>query len=141
MFVNNMPLKAMINFAPNDEDMAMLPLDVVVWIRMSFIGIEKAVNYNAIRYFFTNEDFKALFKDIDKTVFYDFDATKTKQNCFVTICELYGLNKDTVTLDTVKEIMEEYDHSADIIFDVFTHDNKKYRLSNLDGIVKNELMG
>ena len=40
-----------------------------------------------------------------------------------------------------EEIMEEYDHSADIIFDVFTHDNKKYRLSNLDGIVKNELMG
>ena len=141
MFVSNMPLKAMINFAPNDEDMVLLDLDVVVWARISIVSIEKAVNYAAVKYFFTNEDFTALFKNIQHTTFYDFDGTNTKQNCFVTIAELYGLEKDTITIDTLKELLEAYDHSADVIIDIFTHDNKKHRLSNLDGIVKAELMG
>lgn len=141
MFVENMNLRQMIDFKPSDEDMAMLPLDVVTWLKLSIISLEASINYEAIRYLFNNEDVKGLFKNPEKTSFYDFDGTKTIQNCFVTIAELYGLQKDSSAIDILKEALEEYDHSADVIIDIYTHDNKAYRLSNLDGIVKCELMG
>lgn len=141
MLVDNMNLNQIISFEPSDEDMAMLPLDVVLWIKLSIISIEDKINYEAIKYLFSKEEFAKLFKNLEQTRFYDFDGTRTKQNCFVTIGELYGLLKDSDTIDIIKETLEEYDHSADIIIDIYTHDNKKYRLSNLDGIVKCELMG
>lgn len=131
----------MISFEPSDEDMAMLPLDVVVWSRLSIISISKETNYSAIKYLFENELFKGLFKDIEKTAFYDFDGTKTKQNCFVSICELMGTKNASSTIDDIKEVLEAYDHTCDIIIDIYTHDNKKYRISNLDGIIQAELMG
>lgn len=141
MFIHDMNLNSMINFQPHDEDMAMLPLDVVVWSRMTIISVDAELNYAAIKHFFTNDEFVLLFKDIGKTQFYDFDGTSTKQNCFVTICELYGIQKASYSIDVIKELLEAYDHSCDIIIDIFTHDNAKHRISNLDGIVKAELMG
>ena len=36
--------------------------------------------------------------------------------------------------------MEKYTHEAEVIFDLYTHDDHAYRLSNLDGVIKYEEM-
>ena len=138
MLVENMSLKRMIEFKPSDEDMAMLPLDVVLYIKVSIVSLNMEDNYNFIKFFFSNEDIYDYLKDINKTIIYDFDGTSTKQERFVSIFELYGLKNYNLTSDYLKEIMELYSHETDVLIDIYTHDNKEYRLSNLDGIVKLE---
>lgn len=140
MITDNMPLKRMIDFKPSDEEMAMLPLDVVVYLKVSVVSLEKEDNYDFIRYLFTDESFRSYFKDINDTVFYDFDGTKTDQEKFVTIFELYSLYNYENTSDYMKELLQFYSHEADVLIDFYTHDSKEYRLSNLDGIVKLEEM-
>lgn len=140
MLTSNMKLRQMIDFEPNDEDMALLPLDVVVYLKLSIISSSKAANYEFIRYLFTSEDVIYSFKNIGKTIFYDFDGTENRNARFVTITELYSLVNYANISDLIKEILENYHHECDVLFDFFTHDSKKYRLSNLDGIVKLELM-
>ena len=138
MLLDNMSLKQMVNYEPNDEEMAMLPLDVVVYLKVSLISLEAKDNYDFIRYLFSDENINNYFKDYNKTLFYYFDGTKTHQERFITIFELYSLyNYDNVS-DYLKQLLEFYTHEADVIIDFYTHDSKKYRLSNLDGIVKLE---
>lgn len=128
----------MLDFKPSDEDMVLLPLDVVVYIKASIISENKETNYDFIRFFFQNEEVINLFKDPYKTVFYDFDGTSTDHKKFVTILELYSLVNATQCEELLVETFQKYSHEADLIFDLYTHDNKIYRLSNLDGIVKYE---
>lgn len=135
-----MTLKRMLNFEPNDEDMAILPLDVTVYIKMSIVSASKSINYDFLRYLFTSEDISYYLKDHQKTVFYDFDATETSQEKFVTIVEMYSKFNYSNTSEYMKEILENYSHDADVIMDFYTHDSKAYRLSNLDGVVKLEEM-
>ena len=37
-------------------------------------------------------------------------------------------------------MLQVYSHEGDVIIDLYTHDSKSYRLSNLDGVVKLEQM-
>lgn len=135
-----MTLKNMINFKPTDEEMAMLDLDVVVYCKVSVVSLNKEDNYDFIRFLFSDEDIIYHFKDVNKTMFYDFDGTNTNQEKFVTIFELYSLfNYDNIS-EYLKDILVNYDHDADVLIDFYTHDSKSYRLSNLDGIVKLEEM-
>ena len=130
----------MIDFVPKDEDMLSLPLDVVVYCKASIISLSKIDNYDFIRFLFTDEDILSSFKDIDKTIIYDFDGTQTNQEKYINIFELYSLyNFDNIST-LLKETLEKYTHEADVIIDLYTHDSKQYRLSNLDGIVKLEEM-
>ncbi|MBR0462441.1 MAG: hypothetical protein IJJ00_07005 [Erysipelotrichaceae bacterium] len=138
MLVENMPLKRMIDFKPHAEDMAMLPLDVVLYMKVTIVSLFKEDNYTFIRFLFNDPDIRDYLKDIGKTVIYDFDGTATRQERFVTIFELYGLKNYTETSMYLKELMEYYTHEADALIDIYTHDDKEYRLSNLDGIVKLE---
>ena len=140
MISDNMPLRKMIDFRPTDEKMAMLPLDVVVYLKVSVVSLEKEDNYNFIRYLLNDESFSSYFKDLSDTIFYDFDGTKTDQEKFVTIFELYALYNYENTSDYLKEVLQFYSHEADVLIDFYTHDSKAYRLSNLDGIVKLEEM-
>ena len=133
-----MNLKQMINFIPNSDDMYALDLDVVVYVKACIISLNKQDNYDFIRYLFANEEMKVFFKDYLKTTFYDFDGTKTDQEKFITFFELYSLYNYDNTSELLKEILEQYSHEADVIIDLFTHDDHQYRLSNLDGIVKLE---
>ena len=55
MLTNNMSLRQMIDFKPNDEDMALLPLDVTVYVKVTAISKDKNTNYDFIRYFFADE--------------------------------------------------------------------------------------
>lgn len=128
----------MVDFQPSVTDMAMLPLDVVVYIRVTIISLEKEDNYNFMRYLFSDEDIRDYLKDIEKTVIYDFDGKETKQERFVTLFEAYSLKNYFQTSYYLEELLNGYDHTADVLIDFFTHDDKKYRLSNLDGVVKLE---
>ncbi len=141
MLTDNMNLRQMIDFQPNEEDMAMLDLDVVVYGKASIVSFTKKDNYDFIRFLFTEQDFNIYFKEYEKTVFYDFDGTRTHQEKFVTVFELYSLYNFPNTSDYLKEMLEAYSHEADVIIDLYTHDDEAYRLSNLEGIVKLEKMG
>ena len=135
MLTNNMNLKQMLEFKPSENDMAMLPLDIVLYIKISIVSLFKEDNYEFIRFFFNDPDLKEYLKDIDKTIIYDFN---TKQERIVSIFELYGTKNYGLSSIYIKELLENYNHNADVIIDIYTHDDKEYRLSNLDGIVKLE---
>ncbi len=63
---------------------------------------------------------------------------KQKKERFISILELQGTRNYGETSIYLKELLENYNHIADVIIDIYTHDDKEYRLSNLDGIVKLE---
>ena len=140
MLVDNMPLRRMIDFKPHAEDMAMLPLDVVLYLKVSVVSYAGETNYAFLRFLFSDPEIRDYFKGIEKTIVYDFDGRETKQERFVTILELYGLKNYAETSIYLKELMERYDHEADVLIDIYTHDDKEYRLSDLDGVVKLEEM-
>ena len=131
MLVKNMTLSQMASFTPSDEDMAMLPLDVVVYSKVTIISISKEGNYQFIRFLFEDENIFNNIKNVNTTMIYDF-AYKDR---FISILELNSLLKYSDISAIIKERLEEYSHIADVVIDFFTHDDKKYRLSNLDGIV------
>ena len=140
MLTDNMPLRKMLDFEPDEMDMAMLDLDVIVYLKATLISLTHEDNYGFIRYLFTNPEISVFFKDVNKTIFYDFDGRNTDQEKVVTIFELYSLyNYDNVSA-YLKELLGFYTHEADVLIDLYTHDSKAYRLSNLDGIVKLEEM-
>lgn len=138
MLNKDMSLIEMINYMPSDMEMVSLPLDIVVYIKVSIVSLYKEDNYEFIRYLFSKEDIKEYIKDSEDIAFYDFDGTNTNQERFVTIFEMNSLYNFQNISEYLKEILEGYDHIADVIIDLFTHDDKQYRLSNLDGIVKLE---
>lgn len=140
MITNNMSLRKMVEFKPSDVDMAMLPLDVVVYVKVSVVSLQKNDNYDFIRYLFSDESMSNYFKDINDTIFYDFDGRNTNQEKFITIFELYSLYNYENTSTYLNELLQFYTHEADVLIDLYTHDSKEYRLSNLDGIVKLEQM-
>lgn len=141
MLTKEMNLKYMLDFKPNDEDMAMLDLDVVTYLKVSLVSIDKEINYNFIRFFFDKEKMRELnlyFKDLNKTVFYDFTYAKDEDTRVITIFELYSLKTLSDTESYIEEILNEYTHDAEVIIDIYSHDNHEHRISNLDGVVKND---
>ena len=140
MLVENMALREMLDFQPGEMDMAMLPLDIVVYVKVTLVGMNQSDNYGFIRYLFSSEELPGFFKDFRDTVFYDFDGRRTDREKFITIFELYSLYNYINVSDYLKELLESYTHEADVLIDFYTHDDHSYRLSNLDGIVKLEEM-
>ena len=140
MLVENMTLREMLDYQPSELDMAMLPLDIVVYIKVTLVGLEQSDNYGFIRYLFSSEEVPGFFKDFRDTVFYDFDGRRTDKEKFITIFELYSLYNYINVSDFLKELLEYYTHETDVLIDFYTHDDHSYRLSNLDGIVKLEEM-
>lgn len=138
MLNKDMSLIEMIKFKPSAMDMASLPLDIVVYIKVSIVSLYKEDNYDFIRYLFSKKDINEYIKDTNDIAFYDFDGTGTNQERFVTIFEMNSLYNYANISDYLKEVLEGYSHVADVIIDLYTHDDKEYRLSNLDGIVKLE---
>ena len=120
--------------------MAMLALDVVVYIKASIVSLDKSDNYGFIRFLFSDENMPVYFKDLNDTLFYDFDGRDIGQEKVVTIFELYSLYNYENTSDYLRDLLQSYTHEADVLIDFYTHDSKEYRLSNLDGIVKLEQM-
>ena len=133
-----MSLRTMVDFKPDETDMAMLDLDVVVYVKATIVSIEKEVNYGFVRYMFAGamfEEVVSTFKEVNKTIFYDFNH---KDERAMTIFELYSTQPYMHTSSLLQDILEGYDHAADVIFDIYTHDDHEYRLSNINGIVVND---
>lgn len=133
-----MPLDQMIKFEPNDIDMAMLPLNATVYIKTSIVSAIKEDNYDFIRFLFSDKETNDYINDLDKIAFYDFDATNTNQEKFITIFEMTSNARFEETSLFLQERLKEYNHNAFVIIDLFTHDSKKYRLSDFDGVIKLE---
>ncbi len=131
----------MAGFEPTGEELAMMDLNVIVYCKVTVISMNRQDNYDFIRMMFSDEDIRFFFKDYGKTLFYDFDGTHTDQEKFVTIFELFSLFNYHNVSEYLQQMLESYTHEADVIIDFYTHDDKKYRLSNLDGIVKLEQFG
>ena len=53
MLTENMSLRDMLDFKPSDLEMAMLPLDIVVYIKVSVVSESQNDNYGFIRYLFS----------------------------------------------------------------------------------------
>lgn len=141
MLFKEMSLKQMLDFKPSDEDMAMLDLDVVTYVKVSMVSIMKEINYNFIRYLFNHtqkDDLISTMKNINSTVFYDFVYENNDDKRAITIFELYSTKTYTETEMLINEMLSEYTHDAEVIFDFYTHDNHEYRLTNIDGIVKTD---
>ena len=138
MLYDEMTLRQMIDFKPRDYEMASLDLDVVVYLKVTVVSYSKEDNYNFIRFMFKDEEIPAYFKNYLQTKFYDFDGTVTFQERFVTIFELYSLMNYPSTSIYLEDLLNKYDHVADVVMDIYTHDDKAYRLSDIDGIVKLE---
>lgn len=139
MITENMTLRQMIDCRPNDEELALLPLEVVVLCKLTVISLTKEENYQFLRYFFTQQETQKEFHELSKTKFFDFDAREIKNSHkFLTIAELYGKNKASIFMENLRVILAEYTGEADVILDVFTFDNKCYRLSLLEGVFKAE---
>lgn len=138
MLRNTMSLRKMIDFKPSSYDMAMLPLDVILYLKVSIVSFSKEDNYEFIRFLFNDHDIVDYLINAKKTIIYDFDGRETSKEKFVTIFELFASQNFVQTSDYLKEILEYYSHKADVLIDIYTHDDKEYRLSNLDGIVKLE---
>ena len=128
----------MVDFKPNETDMAMLDLDVVVYVKATIVSAEKEVNYGFVRYMFAGEradEVVTTFKDVNKTIFYDFNHRDERA---MTIFELYSKEPYMHTSSLLQDLLEGYDHASEVIFDIYTHDDHEYRLSNIDGIVVND---
>ena len=135
-----MPLRKMLDFEPDESDMAMLDLDVIVYVKAVLVSQDQQNNYGFIRFLFTDEEFPFFFKESNKTLFYDFDGRNTDQEKVITVFELYSLyNFDNVSA-YLQERLNLYSHEADVLMDLYTHDSRVFRLSNLDGVVKLEEM-
>ena len=128
----------MVLFEPADSDMLTLPLKAVVYLKVSIISLSKEDNYNFIKYFFSDNEINDYINNVADTIFYDFDGTKTDQEKFITIFETTGKVVYEELAIYLEELLNNYSHEADVIIDLFTHNSKKYRLSNLEGIVKLE---
>ena len=140
MLTENMSLRDMLDFKPSDLEMAMLPLDIVVYIKVSVVSESQNDNYGFIRYLFSSPELSEYFRDLSDTLFYDFDGRRRDQDRFITIFELYSLYNYSNVSEYLKELLQFYTHEADVLIDLYTHDDQSYRLSNLDGIVKLEQM-
>lgn len=140
MLTKDMSLREMLEFKPNDEDMAVLDLDVVTYLKISMISIDKQINYGFIRFLFEEDgdEVHRTFKDIDDTIFYDFEYRKDDDVRAITITELYSKDPYAATEILLRGLMDKYSHDAEVVIDLYTHDGKEYRLSNLDGIVKTD---
>ena len=140
MLLENMSLKNMLDYKPSDLDMAMLPLDVIVYVKVTLVSKSRQENYGFIRYLFSSPELNDYFKDTRDTLFYDFAGFNSGQTRFITIFEMYSLYNYSNVSEYLREVLEFYSHEADVLIDLYTHDNHSYRLSNLDGIVKLEEM-
>ena len=140
MLDSSMTLNEMARFEPNEADMLSLPLEATAYLKVSLISLSKDDNYNFIRFFFSDDEIVNYINNIQDTIFYDFDGTSTDQEKFITILELTGKTNFEEISMYLEELLNKYSHEADVIIDIYSHDSKKYRLSNLEGIVKLEVL-
>lgn len=129
MLTKNMNLKQMLEFSPNDDDMMMLNLEIIVYIKALFMSTNFEKNTNTIKLLISDKDSSYYFKDISKTFFYNFES---KDNKCLTITELYSKAKVNETIDYIKDILNKTEDTKYTLY-FYTHDNHQYIMQNLEG--------
>ncbi|MDY6062900.1 MAG: hypothetical protein SPI53_03835 [Erysipelotrichaceae bacterium] len=134
MLRNDMNLKTMLEFEPDDELMAILPLNVIVYIKIILINEDKTKTYNDLRLLFNPSVARELNEyiiDLNKIKFYDFDAPDK----FITIMELNAKVNYQLIHDCFEEILNKYQFTGDIVINFYTHNNNNQCLSLYNGLL------
>lgn len=130
MLEKNMTLAQMLEWNPGDLDMLSLPLEAIVYLKITILSNNQETNMDLITHLFTNEESKDYFYDLTNSNIYDFIVPN--DGGFINIVEAYGTCRYGEMSIFVKELLESYDGDAECIIDLYTHDNNHYRYSLLD---------
>lgn len=134
MITKDMTLTELLNYKPDAEELAMLPIDVTGIVKAIIVGKSKNDVHDYFRYIFS-EDFKVieeLFKDIKISTILEFDRTDVEEPKFIAITEFYPLEDPETTNRFLQELIEEYE-GVDVIYDHYPHGGLHYRTSVYDG--------
>lgn len=132
-----MSLKEMIEY--RYEEFNMLPIEVMSASKITVVGLTKNDCYKFVHFCFSDKylpKINILFKDVLKTIMYDFDA----QNKFILIFELYGLEPQNDISNFFEELLKDFTEEAEVIIDTFDDDCNMYRTSKYDQDVKTTLI-
>ena len=141
MITKDMTLTELINYIPDQEELAMLPLDVNGIVKVIVVGKNQQEVYDYFRYIFS-EEFKVIediFKDIRKSVILDFDHSMYEDARYIGITEFYPIEDIDTTNRFLQELIEEYE-GVDVIFDLFDQEGKHYRTSVYNGEASTDLI-
>lgn len=130
MLEKNMTLAQMLEWTPNDSDMLSLPLEAIVYLKITILSPNADTNMTLISHLFQNEESNEYFYDLVNSNIYDFIVPNN--NGFINIVEALGTCRYGEMSIFLKEMLESYNGDADCVIDLFTHDNNHYRYSLLD---------
>ena len=133
MLEKNMTLSQMLEYAPQDVDMLSLPLEAVVYLKITVLSADEATNLELIKHLFTNEEASSYFYDLTNSNIYDFVVPNNAG--FVNIVEVCGTCPYGEMSIYLKELLDNYDGDAECIIDLFTHDSNHYRYTYVDKMV------
>jgi len=141
MIRKDMTLTELLNYTPDTEEMAMLPLDVTGIVKVIVVGKQKEEVYDYFHYIFS-EDFKVIeeiFKDIKQSKILEFDHSNYEDSKFIAITEFYSIEDISTTNRFLQELIEEYE-GIDVIFDLYDQEKNHYRTSVYNGKVSTDLI-
>lgn len=136
MLTTDMTLKQMMEFNPTSEDMLSLPLEAIVYIKMFVISATKDENHTFFADHFYNDEINECINDPENINIHDFDSTKDGGDKFVSVCEMTSKVIYEEIEEFFKKILINYTHEAFVLVYLYTHDDKKYLISDEDGVIK-----
>jgi len=141
MLVENMTLKQMLEYQPNKEDLAIMPLQARLLIKLTIIGEDKEKNYGFLRSFFQQDMKNSIFYASAKTIFYDFDATEiSNSHKFITIAELYSELEDKDFIASLAKLLEGSEKESDVYFEIYSLQDSHYQVSIINGEVSGKVV-
>ena len=133
MLEKNMTLSQMLEFIPKDIDKLSLPLQAIVYLKITVMSSDEATNLDLIKHLFTNEESESYFYDLTNSNIYDFVVPNN--GGFVNIVEAYGTTPYGEMSMYIKELLDNYDGDGECVIDIFTHDSNHYRYTLIDKMV------
>lgn len=133
MLEKNMTLAQMLEFNPSDIDMLSLPLEAIVYLKITILSNGPDTNMDLIKHLFTNEESNTYFYDLTNSNIFDFVVPNN--GGFINIVEASGTAVYGEMSIFIKELLESYNGEAECVVDIYTHDNNHYRYSLLDHAV------
>jgi len=143
MLDKSMTLNQVINCTPTLEELSVLPLEVNSLIKVVIVAQSQKAAYDFIRYMFSddNQVVLELFKDLSKTVFYDFDHTNYEVSKYIMAGELYATEEQETVTRFLEELLEDSPiKDIEVVFDLFDTEEKHYRIALYDDKAKTTLI-
>lgn len=136
MLEKNMTLAQMLEFNPSDTDMLSLPLEAIVYLKITILSDDQDTNMGLIKHLFTNEEANNYFYDLTNSNIFDFSVPNN--GGFINIVEALGTAVYGEMSIFIKELLESYMGESECVIDLYTHDNNHYRYSLLDHVFGSE---